>query len=302
MKKNPPLVILAMFFLPCVMAQTMNVSELKENAAQKLSQSEMNIASSFVCGESQISDYDGNTYNTVKIGKQCWMRENLKTTHYSDGTYIEASVSMDVNYQYRFSPQNEPAHVASRGYLYNWTAVTRDKFNTSFLNPSGIQGVCPTGWHVPSDEEWTELTAYLSSHSEYTCDTKSQHISPDVYKHYIAKAMAATTGWRSSKHKCAIGYKMEENNASGFSALPAGQYTGFEGYDNYGEVAAFWSCTQQDLGNAFYRRLHFDEEFVSGSGIGKTGIKQQENDIAISKIDGGCISKTVGCSVRCLKD
>lgn len=104
------------------------------------------------------------------------------------------------------------------------------------------------------------------------------------------------------QHKCAIGYKMEENNASGFSALPAGQYTGFEGYDNYGEVAAFWSCTQQDLGNAFYRRLHFDEEFVSGPGIGKTGIGSQENDIAISKIDGGCISKTVGCSVRCLKD
>lgn len=80
---------------------------------------------------------------------------------------IEAATDMNLDFHYRYSPNLNSNLVASHGFLYNWTAVTRDKFATSTLNPSGIQGICPTGWHVPSDAEWTELTDYLSGNSQY---------------------------------------------------------------------------------------------------------------------------------------
>ena len=285
MKKLISLTVLALVMTTGVWAQQMNVSVSKET--NKSSQSEIIATTPFVCGESKVADYDGNSYNTVQIGKQCWMKENLKTTHYSDGTPIEATTDMNFDSYYRYSPNLNPNLVVTYGFLYNWTAVTRDKYATSALNPSGIQGICPTGWHVPSDDEWTELTDYLSGNSQYTCDTKSQYLSLEMTKKYIAKALAAQTGWRSCGNKCAIGCKLEENDASGFSALPAGQYTGFENFDNFSEIASFWTCTRQDNVAAFYRTLRFNEEFVSG----------------IGGIDGsGYTSKKNGLSVRCVKD
>ena len=287
MKKLISLTVLALVLTTSVWAQQMNVSEPEET--QKSSQSEISTTAPFVCGKSKIADYDGNSYNTVQIGKQCWMKENLKTTHYSDGTYIEEATDLEMYHQYRFYPNLNPKFVENFGLLYNWTAVTRDwvtvnreKPVSSNLNPSGIQGICPTGWHVPSDAEWTELTDYLSSNSQYTCDTKSQHTSLELEQKNIAKALAAPVVWESCENKCAIGYKMEENDASGFSALPAGIYTGFMNSDNFGRIASFWTCTQEDIGRAIFRSLRFDKEYISGKSVSAP--------------------KMLGCSVRCVKD
>lgn len=96
--------------------------------------------------ESQpVSDIDGNVYKTVKIGNQIWMAENLKTKHYSDGTTIES-----------FAYNNDTSNVATYGRLYRWKAAMRNA-GSSGSSPSGVQGACPAGWHIPSNAEWQIL-------------------------------------------------------------------------------------------------------------------------------------------------
>lgn len=96
-----------------------------------------------------VEDYDGNVYKTVRIGTQIWMAENLKSTHYSDGTPVP-------NFVYN----NNLELINVYGRLYKWTAVVRgNKGNNS--NPGTIQGVAPEGWHIPSKAEWEELANSL---------------------------------------------------------------------------------------------------------------------------------------------
>ncbi len=194
----------------------------------------------FVCGRSIVSDVDGNIYNTVQIGSQCWMRENLRTTRYSDCTPVAG----------RYAPNDDEANVPAYGYLYNWAAVMNGAPSSS-ANPSGVQGVCPEGWHVPSDAEWTQLTNYVGSQSRYLCGGSSSN---------IAKALASETGWSNSSTACEVGNNPSGNNAAGFSALPAGYYIGY--YSSFGDYALFWSSTEYDTGLAYYRGLYYDEAFV----------------------------------------
>jgi uncharacterized protein (TIGR02145 family) len=114
----------------------------------------------------QIADIDGNIYNTVLIGTQVWMKENLKTTKYSDGTQIpqvktNASwMSIGINDKALCYYNDDAPNGNIYGALYTWSAAVNG-LTGSASNPSGIQGVCPTGWHLPSDLEWTALSTYL---------------------------------------------------------------------------------------------------------------------------------------------
>ena len=187
-------------------------------------------------GTPTVTDVDNNVYNTVQIGQQCWMKENLRTTRYANGTSIPlGGGTYGTTTAYRYYPNNNSSNVSTYGYLYNWTAVMGNSSSSS-TNPSGVQGICPTGWHVPSDEEWTQLTDYVSSQSQYLCGNDTT---------YIAKALAATTGWNTSTDTCAVGNDQSSNNATGFSALPAGQYSG--DYSNFNNKAYFWSSTESDI-------------------------------------------------------
>jgi len=114
---------------------------------------------------STVTDYDGNIYKTVVIGSQTWMAENLRVTHYSDGTsipYIDTDSDWgnlsvtDAAYSYYY---NDPGYDIW-GALYSWPAFMNGAAGTD-SNPSGVQGVCPSGWHVPSDSEWKQLEIYL---------------------------------------------------------------------------------------------------------------------------------------------
>lgn len=109
--------------------------------------------------ENAVVDYDGNTYNAVVIGKQVWMQSNLRTTHYDDGTAIplETEVSDSVACYYDFDNGRD---LRDYGYWYNWKAVMHNS-SASNANPSGVQGICPKGWHVPSNAEWIQLRDYL---------------------------------------------------------------------------------------------------------------------------------------------
>lgn len=198
-----------------------------------------------------VTDVDNNTYNTVQIGTQCWMKENLRTTRYANGTSIALGSSTRSTTAYRYYPDNNSSNVSTYGYLYNWKALMGNSSSSS-ANPSGVQGICPTGWHVPSDAEWTQLTDYVSGQSQYVCGVSNS---------LIAKALASTTGWQSSSQICAVGNNPSFNNITGFSALPAGGYFGY--YLNFGDDAYFWSATEYDYGNAYYSAFSYNDANVN---------------------------------------
>lgn len=195
-----------------------------------------------------VVDFDGNTYHTVQIGEQCWMKQNLRTTKYADGTNIALGSSTSTLRAYRYYPDNNSDNVSVWGYLYNWEAVMYHSFSSK-TNPSGVQGICPDGWHVPSDAEWTQLSDYVSGNSNR------------------AKALASTTGWNSSANTSAVGDNLSANNATGFNAVPVGYY-----YDNFvgvGDGAYFWSATQSNLLSAVICYLYYNDSIVHRSFNGK---------------------------------
>ena len=202
-------------------------------------------------GHATVTDYDGNVYNTVKIGQQCWMKENLRTTHYEDGTeipvgYIASSIS-----PYHYIPNNDASTIPVYGRLYNRKAAMHG-MSASSTNPSGVQGICPSGWHLPSHAEFLQLVNYMSGEPLYCYNGNSN---------YLAKALASTTGWVSES--TGIGYKPTLNNTSGFSAYPAGIYSYTDLNDEsdemvgecvgFGEGVFFWS-TSDSTSNRYIAR------------------------------------------------
>ncbi len=225
-----------------------------------------------------VKDYDGNSYDAVQIGEQVWMQSNLRTTHYADGTTIELGKESDTKKAYRYYPNDEPKNVPTYGYLYNWTAAMHGA-HSSETNPSGIQGICPNGWHLPSNAEWSQLTDFVNHQSLYWCDGDSNK---------TAKAYAATTRWKidldeitdeGGLDNCIVGNNMSENNATGFSAIPAGSQFG-----GFGTVANFWTATDEGRYYAIGRFIdcYFDY-FNEGAWYD----------------DGG---KDFGVSVRCIRN
>ncbi len=237
-----------------------------------------------------VKDVDGNNYDAVKIGNQVWMASNLRTTRYADGTGIPSNLrttryadgtgipfgdTMSYDTPYRYAPglgkTNEAnmVNVPAYGYLYNWAAVMRGA-SSSNANPSGVQGICPKGWHVPSDAEWTQLTDYMATRPEYMSSGN---------RDYLAKALAATWGWYSSSEPDAVGYKPSTtNNATGFSALPAGGYD--ENFKDFGYNTCFWSTDDYLVDFAWLQYLGCTEAYVDWTGR----------------------SKNKAFSVRCLRD
>jgi uncharacterized protein (TIGR02145 family) len=212
-----------------------------------------------------MTDIEGNTYKTIKIGTQTWMAENLKTTKYNDGTSIPQVTDNSAWNRLTSGAycwyNNDINNKATYGALYNWHAV-----NTAKL--------CPEGWHVPSDAEWTELENFLADNG-YNYDG-----TIGGGRDKIAKSMASTTNWRSSSNTGAIGNNLSLNNSSGFSGLPGG-YRSYDGYFYYVTYGGYWwSATEGSSDTAWSRHLGYDYADVSRS---------------YSDEDGGF-------SVRCVRD
>ena len=194
--------------------------------------------------ENAVSDIDGNVYDAVRMGEQLWMAENLRATRYADGAEIPLGDSTVYGTAYRYLPNGQESNVSTCGYLYNYAAAIGTAANAG---ETVIQGVCPEGWHVPSDAEWTQLTNYVSSQSEFV-------VGNDVQ--YIAKAMASTTGWKPSNNNYAVGNDASLNNATGFSTLAAGSF-----YDNtytyFNFTANFWTSSEVNATSAWIRSLYY---------------------------------------------
>ena len=227
----------------------------------------MPAAPVYPCKELIIKDIDGNTYHTLAIGNQCWLRENMQTTRFANGDSILFSQSFDFKHAVRYFPNGESSNVGEYGYLYNWNAVAHSVANNG---NQYVQGMCPDGWHIPAMTEWEELFGYLAGQSAMGCQGDSQ---------YVAKALASKTGWAVSEMDCAIGNKLSSNNASGFHALPAGMF--FGKFDFFGKVARFWSSSVSHAQGKCDVLMNWDEAVV----------KKSDQEPAV-----------VGFSVRCLKN
>ncbi len=221
---------------------------------------------------SMISDIDGNDYHTIQIGNQVWMTENMKTTRFQDGGVIQLveddaeweAISMEEEtYCWYF---NDIDNKNTFGALYSYTAAVHGA-GGSDANPSGIQGVCPDNWHLPSDAEWKELEINLGMNPGSTDGI----------------------GWRGTDQ----GGKLKSegltfwndpnigaNNESGFSALPGGWRHTWGEYSDLGAWAVFWTTSEISSTEVWHRNLLNDHEDIYRNIYDKRG----------------------GFSVRCLKD
>jgi uncharacterized protein (TIGR02145 family) len=198
-------------------------------------------APSFTCGTSTVSDYDGNAYNTVLIGTQCWTESNLKVTKYNDGTLIPDLTASTSNpwaptsgarTGYDVSVVTLSDYVGTFGYLYNWYAVIDSR------------KLCPEAWHVPTDAEWTALTTQLGGVGTAGTVLKSDLTNPSP----------GNLGWNTGS---------PGTNTSGFSALPAGYRTHVGQFRDIRDKAYFWSATEDpnNPNDALMREL--DKSFSS---------------------------------------
>ena len=203
-------------------------------------------------GITPLTDYDGNTYASVMIGTQCWMKDNLRTTHYADGTPIAAGsiLSNTTGYFYHSDSLSDALY----GYYYNWTAAMRNGASSN-SNPSGVQGVCPDGWHMPSDAEWQMMEARIG--------IAPNDISLWGNRGNVAAKISRLESWLPSTTDYSPGNSNNNfYNMFGFSALPAGEYAST--INNLYTNAGFWSATMS--GNeAIQRSLYYDSASITRS-------------------------------------
>ena len=205
-------------------------------------------------------DYDHNVYNVVQVGTQCWMKENLNVTHYSDGTELvngagAGNITNDYTTKYYFNYGDNASSIERYGKLYTWNSMMNGNPIVNSGNP--VQGVCPTGWHVPSTTEWNELlgnadSQYESNSSEWLsnglCGSDAGgNLKEDGFENWISPNAGAT-------------------NSTGFSALPAGYRMVTGTYLYTGESSLFWTVNATNIYYASYKKLsYYNSEVYNGS-------------------------------------
>ena len=182
-----------------------------------------------------VTDIDGNTYETVQIGDQLWMAENLKVTHYNNGDEIAYPSNEDFGSydegQYGVY-DNDPSNDDIYGNLYNWAVVDDDR------------GVCPEGWHVPSYEEYTILIDYLGGQ-------------------FIIGGQMKSTGTIESGDGLWYSPNVGATNESGFTGLPAGYHHSIGAYHNMGTDGYFWSSSEYTSSEAWNQKLYYNNFYVT---------------------------------------
>jgi uncharacterized protein (TIGR02145 family) len=187
---------------------------------------------SFKSNELTVTDIDGNVYHTVTIGTKVWMVENLKTTKYRNGDLI-SNVTDNENWTtltsgaYCWYNNDASTYKATYGALYNWYAV------------ADIRNIAPTGWHVATYDEWTNMTYYLGGTS----------IAGDKLKE------TGTFHWPNPNAGA--------TNSTGFTALPGGYRVYLNGaFGNVGYGGNWWSSTAVNVENAQFNSLNYNEAFI----------------------------------------
>jgi len=214
----------------------------------------------WICGNPYTDYRDGQQYNTVQIGEQCWMSENMNIGIQIDGVNNQTDNGIIEKYCYNNSDDSCNVY----GGLYNW-GEAMNYAAPSDLNPSGIQRICPTGWHLPSVDEWCEVSFFLD-----------QTITCPIVAH-------GGTNAGGKMKETGTNHWLQPNtgatNSSGFTALPGG-YRISAGYFQANIAAYFWS-TSFENGNQWpwYFQLNYDKQNV-----------------------WVWMDNTYGTTIRCLKD
>ena len=196
-----------------------------------------------------IKDIDGNEYNTVTIGTQTWMSENLKTRHYQNGDLIETTnpalknISVEKEPKYQWTYKGDDDNCKTYGLLYTWYAATDSR------------NIAPKGWHVATDDDWSTLENYLISHGYNFDETSTEN--------KIAKSLAATSLWNSCQVDGGIGCNTSKNNTSGFNAISSGIRYDDGTFNNMNLMSYFWTSTDSKSKSAYSRDLSFSSYELS---------------------------------------
>jgi len=192
-------------------------------------------------GQYFMLDVEGNKYTCFKIGTQIWMAENLK---YLPSVVGPATGSQTTPYYYVYgyngtvvTDAKATANYTSYGVLYNWPAAMNGAASST-ANPSGVQGVCPTGWHLPSYAEWTQLSDYLGGINLGGCKLKETGTS-----HWLSPNTGAT-------------------NETGFTALPGGDRHNSGAFGGVGYIGFWWSATEVYTDGAWYWLMDYNSSMV----------------------------------------
>ncbi|MBO7481594.1 MAG: hypothetical protein J6T63_05730, partial [Bacteroidales bacterium] len=221
-------------------------------------------------GTGVYDERDGNSYCSIMIGEQEWLAENMRylpsVNFYSDASVVDAKY-----YVYGYDGEDvetakENPNYAEYGAWYNWKAALT---------------ACPAGWHLPSDDEWSQLEVYLQNNG-YNFDDYIDTDSDRETHNVIAKSLASTSGWVESDVENSPGWLQPKNNTSSFNGKPAGHRWVDSQFMGIGLYGFWWSSTTQsgDNNSAWDRKIHNDS-------------------VAMGKTRN---SKTLGFSVRCLRN
>ena len=204
--------------------QTLTVTAYKADGTTALTGSPLEVNAT-ATAPIRVSDIDGNTYSIIVIGNQIWMAENLKTTKFNDGTDIPL-VTDNTEWENLTTPgycwynNDEASYKNTYGAIYNWHTGNTGK-------------LCPSGWHIPTDEEWTTLTDYLGGEN-----VAGGKLKEDGTTHWAAPNTGAT-------------------NESGFTALPGGYRVDYDYFYGIGTFGYWWTSTEISDSNAWCRTLHY---------------------------------------------
>lgn len=198
----------------------------------------------FTCGLSTITDFDGNVYNTVLIGEQCWMNESIRTTKDAVGNSINRRCYNDLT-----------PYCFFYGGLYTWGAAMNGA-NSSNNVPSGVQGICPTGWHLPSKAEWEQLIAYLDAQGYPNNDVPEG--AGNALKSCRQINSPFDAGCNTSEHPRWEAHATHNGfDTYGFSGLPGGTYE-YESYEYLGVIGGWWTTTDSPgMGNWRFKLRYF---------------------------------------------
>ncbi len=227
----------------CLEAVLLTGFELTMAAHEDLMNNKMHtdLASSILRGD-KFTDMDNNVYTSMQIGEQIWMKENLRTTSYNDGSSIPNITNISqwrslTTGAYSWYQNNETANKEPYGALYNWYAVNTGK-------------LCPTGWHVPSDAEWKQLEMHLGM-SQATADQTQWRGAPvgGMLKE------TGTTHWQSPNTGA--------TNETGFTGVPSGiRWSISSDFSGIYANSAYWTSTSYNTTTAWYRALYWDRSTV----------------------------------------
>ena len=223
--------------------------------------------------EGEFADYDENVYPSVVIGEQTWMKKNLRVRHYADGRAIPEVLvdwlELPAGTKAYCWPYNDSTNADPYGALYTWSAAM-DGAGSNDSNPGEVQGVCPDGWHMPSDQEWKELELFIGMNPAEVDSVGFNRNRGEGFGGRLKEV--GYLHWRNPN--------TQANNYTGFTAVAGGNRQIDGNFRSLKRNATFWTSTEFDESSSWTRGLNYNN-----SNIGRNSTSMGN-----------------GASVRCIKN